>query len=457
MLQRSRCVFAAEGVLRRGGEQLQRHASTKPLRVRSGRVRRGKRFPLLVAASTKPLRVRSGREAKDGDNEATKMLQRSRRVFAAEGTSDSTTKTRIPIFNEAAACSQRKVHGVIIRQAGPRSFNEAAACSQRKEHQPGVCRADHRASTKPLRVRSGRREQSPFGRPEPLASTKPLRVRSGRFLTPNLPTRWRSGFNEAAACSQRKAGATAPTIVINNLLQRSRCVSAAEGAIAPASPCATKSLQRSRCVFAAEGAVSRRKDGRPNRASTKPLRVRSGRDARHDGEVACFKRFNEAAACSQRKAHAVAVDAGVRKRFNEAAACSQRKAPTCAHANAKSVVRFNEAAACSQRKGWRSSATSPPLCCFNEAAACSQRKAEVMHGELAVRQASTKPLRVRSGRTAGPPPQSSSARLQRSRCVFAAEGLWQPSGAEFDAFASTKPLRVRSGRGSRRSAMAGDC
>ena len=281
-LQRSRCVFAAEGLQSRQAAGHRHPASTKPLRVRSGRRIRNWMVGRRCEASTKPLRVRSGRNISILEiTIPICSLQRSRCVFAAEGLEQSNQRHRLLRFNEAAACSQRKgiwppssmkscprlqrsrcvfaaegLSSCEDRRCPPFCFNEAAACSQRK--------------VLPSRIRQF------MGN---MASTKPLRVRSGR----------------------------------NGIGHRR--------------PSRSRPLQRSRCVFAAEGFAYRKILRRcAPRASTKPLRVRSGRFLSSSSRSRARRRFNEAAACSQRKAPRPGDPADGRRRFNEAAACSQRKA-----------------------------------------------------------------------------------------------------------------------------------
>ena len=351
-LQRSRCVFAAEGALLRDDDERNALASTKPLRVRSGRV--------TATASSSSWRT---------------MLQRSRCVFAAEGTC-------------AAACGH---------QAPPASTKPLRVRSGRVEV-AHLLATFVRASTKPLRVRSGRERAMGDDVHGVSASTKPLRVRSGRGVTLRVggevggastkPLRVRSG-RASIACTHGRS---------EYWLQRSRCVFAAEGLDGRRRSFFHPLLQRSRCVFAAEGFPE-----------AKP-RLR-------------MIRFNEAAACSQRKAfQADPIDAASRPGFNEAAACSQRKAATKSNER-YTIERFNEAAACSQRKEPYAIKAQIECLSFNEAAACSQRKEELLNATSEGSYASTKPLRVRSGRASTAfslPGQTSS--LQRSRCVFAAEG-----------------------------------
>ena len=230
------------------------------------------------------------------------------------------------------------------------------------------------ASTKPLRVRSGRDQPGPLDdRPDGEASTKPLRVRSGRVE--RLRGRDRTPELQRSRCVFAAEGSAAsPRRVLACTLQRSRCVFAAEGGLCPFSTIDSSLLQRSRCVFAAEG-----------------------RGCRHAVDAQRL-RFNEAAACSQRKVGEPARFAAPTGRLQRSRCVFAAEGSAAADA-AVTAANFNEAAACSQRKGRRDQSQDAHRLCFNEAAACSQRKGSVstLWGWLI-------------------------HALQRSRCVFAAEG-----------------------------------
>ena len=262
---------------------LGKHASTGPLRIRSGngsagniqvvgqtwlqrgRSEFGAEIPVdphqhlrgLDAASTGPLRIRSGNICRIAH-------------CACGATRASTGPLRIRSGNLAIHASAGK-QGWALQRGRSEFGAEMAPDGQRST-------VRRKASTGPLRIRSG---NMPSLR-NPLASTPSLQRGRSEFGAEIRSTRWKrrwggGGFNGAAPNSERKLHSPSADISPQALCFNGAAPnSERKCAFPPGWPASAKELQRGRSEFGAEMTFDLPGRGGRVTASTGPLRIRSG-------------------------------------------------------------------------------------------------------------------------------------------------------------------------------------